>query len=119
MSRGRPTALAPLALTSDGALVLNAAEFQDDTKPETVLRVALATGLKVFIGILVPNGHRAWLARAIDDASADVAGRIGGALIAGQEFASASVPSSAAGARGGRGPRSAQAAHPRGRRPGP
>ena len=81
VKRDRPTALAPLALTSDGALVFNAAEFQDDTSPETLLRVAMATGLELFIGIIVPSGHRPRLDKDIDDAAAELASRVGSMLV--------------------------------------
>jgi len=80
VNRGRRLSLAPLAMTSDGALVVNAAQFQDDTSLETLLRVATATGLEIFIGVVLPDDHRARLVKDIDDAAAELASRAGGKL---------------------------------------
>jgi hypothetical protein len=107
--------MAPMAVASDGSLLISVAEFQADTSIATLVRVAAATGLPIFVGVVVPHRFRARLAKDIDDAAADIAGRIGGTLTSGR--ASPSGPSSAAQAPGrpDRGVRLAP--HPRGRRP--
>jgi hypothetical protein len=79
--RAKTVSLAPLAFTSGGDWVINAAEYSNDVRPETLLRVAVATGLPVFIGVIVPVALRARLAKDVDDAAADIAGRLGAKLI--------------------------------------
>jgi len=107
--------MAPMALASDGSLLLNIAEFQDETSPDALLRAAQATGLVVFVGVIVPANRRKTLLHYLDDAVAEVAGRIGAKLTA--ESASASSPSSGAPGPAHQDPRGRRAPHPRGRRP--
>jgi len=69
--------LAPMALASDGSLLLNIAEFQDDLSIVGLARTADASGLVVFVGVAVPPGLRARLLSDIGDAASDIAGRLG------------------------------------------
>jgi len=69
--------LAAMALASDGSLLLNIAEFQDDLSIVGLARTADASGLVVFVGVAVPPGLRARLLSDIGDAASDIAGRLG------------------------------------------
>jgi hypothetical protein len=69
--------LAPMALASDGSVLLNIAEFQDDLSIVGLARTADASGLTVFVGVAVPPGLRARLLGDIGDAASDIAGRLG------------------------------------------
>lgn len=109
--------MAPMAVTSAGDVLLNMAEFQDDLSPSALVRNAKAIGFALFVGVVVPERLRRRLARDIDDAAADITGRLGGMVSAGPDRESVSAPSSGAQAPGRRGPGGRQAPRPRGRRP--
>ena len=57
--------LAAMALASDGSVLLNTAEFQDDLSIVGLARTADASGLTVFVGVAVPPGLRARLLRCV------------------------------------------------------
>lgn len=67
---------APLAVASDGAILVNAAEFALVTSFDDVVKNAKASGLPVFVGVVVAARNN--VMKAIEDAAADVAGRVGG-----------------------------------------
>jgi hypothetical protein len=73
--------MAPVALTSAGEIVMNAAEFQNDTSPLGLLRYAENSGLVVFVGVVVPADHVKTIMRDVDDAAADITGRCGPMLV--------------------------------------
>ena len=72
--------LAPLALTSTGELLINAAEFSLLTSFERALRAAKKSGLPIFVGLVLPARESTEAMKAIDDAAADVAGNVGGRI---------------------------------------
>ena len=73
--------LAPMGFTSGGEVLINAAELQDNARPEALARYAASTGFAIFIGLVVPPEHRHTMARDVQDASADLAGRLGDRLV--------------------------------------
>lgn len=106
---------APMALASDGALILNAAEFTVEGSITAIVGIAGKVGLPIFIGVVLPVRLRKRLLRDIDNAAADLGGRWGGQLT--RVHGSAFDPSSEARALRSRGRRAPQARHPRGPRP--
>jgi hypothetical protein len=70
-----------MALTSAGDLLVNMAEFQNETIPEALLHAAKAAGLIVFVGMVVPEGFERRLLRDVGDAARDIAGRLGPAVV--------------------------------------
>ena len=109
---------APIAFASDGTMLVNATHLgRGERNIDDVVGYAKATGLPVFVGVAVPARLRKRFVREIDDASADVVGRLGPKLTASGERASASSRSAGAPRRGRRGPRAGQALHQQGRRP--
>jgi len=75
--RSKRVCLAPLAVASDGSLLINMAEFQDDVRVEALVSSAKATGLVVFVAVVVPDGFREQVRRDLADAATDMAGRLG------------------------------------------
>ena len=73
--------VAPMGFTSGGEVVINAAELQDEVRPEALARYAASTGLTVFIGLVVPPEHERAMAKDVQDAAADLAGRLGDRLV--------------------------------------
>jgi hypothetical protein len=73
--------VAPIAVTSSGEVVINAAKLQDEVRPEAVARYAASTGLTVFIGLVVPPEHERAMAKDVRDAAAALAGRVGERLV--------------------------------------
>jgi hypothetical protein len=78
MSR-RPTKVntAPMAVASDGSLIVNAYQLAVGDDLAAVTEVARKSGLLVFVGVVVPERLRRDLMRDLDDAMADVVGRPG------------------------------------------
>jgi hypothetical protein len=72
---------APMAIASDGAVLVNAVEFVNDLTPEALVRFAKGTGATVFVGIVVPRGLGDRLQRDLRDAAADIVGRLGPLLV--------------------------------------
>jgi hypothetical protein len=103
-----------MALTSAGDILINAVEFVNQTSVDAVVKYAKGSGLEVFIGVLVPPKLRKQFTRDIDDAAADVAGRIGGKLTA-SVAASASVREAVGEDSARRGPHGGHRRHPRSR----
>jgi hypothetical protein len=69
--------LAAMALASDGTVLLNVAEFQDDLSISGLARAADSSGLRVFVGVAVPPRLRPRLLVDLSDAASDIAGRLG------------------------------------------
>ena len=107
----------PLALASDGSLLVNALQLGADDDLDAVVRLARESGLPVFVGVVVPARLRGRLAGEIDDGLADVVGRVGPLLTPSVWGESASVPSSADPVPGRPGRRDDRAPRPRGRKP--
>ncbi len=104
---------APMAVASDGSILVNAAQLvvADDLD---AVRAALATRLPVFGGVAVPPELRARFVREADDGLADVVGRLGPRLSDAGSPSSASR-SSAGSDRGRRGSRAGRHQTRRGR----
>ena len=75
--------MAPMAVASDGALLVNAHALTNKDGLAAAIEIAKKSGLGVFVGVVVPQQMRARLLKNIDDALADVVGRLGSALIRG------------------------------------
>ena len=79
MSRpSKKVSMAPLAVTSDGSLIINLTQFQNDASLEALVARAKEIGLPVFVGIVVPSAVQGASVGIVDDAAAEVAGRLGG-----------------------------------------
>jgi hypothetical protein len=102
---------APMALASDGKLLVNVTHLKDGDILEAA-RELLDAGHTLFVGIAVPARHRKRLARDVDDAAADMVGRLGALISARASFRSSAPPASVS-----RGRPASRVARPRGRRP--
>lgn len=69
---------APLALSSDGAILLNVAMFDAPKTPERLFQLAISERGPIFIGIVVGTDELAQLRDDIDDAALQAAFRIVG-----------------------------------------
>lgn len=67
----------PIAITSGGQLLLNTMHLDGMADPVAAIRRLLDDGHRVFVGIAVPKQLRREVLRDIDDAAADVVGRLG------------------------------------------
>jgi len=82
MSRRPPrVSTAPMAVASDGGVLVNAAQLTTSDSLAAIVKVAERTGLGVFVGILVPARLQRGVLRDVDDALADVVGRLGPKLV--------------------------------------
>jgi hypothetical protein len=70
-----------MAVASDGSLIVNAGHLSVKDDLAAVVEVAEKTGLPVFVGVAVPVRLRRAVLRDIDDALADVVGRLGPRLL--------------------------------------
>jgi hypothetical protein len=70
----------PIALTSGGAVIINITHLEDTTDVAAVIARLIGEGHRLFIGIAVPGALRRELRKGIDDAGADIVGRLGGRL---------------------------------------
>jgi hypothetical protein len=68
---------APMAVTSDGSVLVNVMQLDVGCDPTEAVRVLLKLHHEVFVGVVVRKGHRRTLMRDVDDALADVVGRLG------------------------------------------
>jgi hypothetical protein len=107
---------APMAVTSDGAILINAAYVLDLDDPVAIIE-KLGPGAKLYIGVVVPQGQVREILARLEDAAAEIAGVIGAKLTAGFERTSASSRSSGQRASGTPGRRAGRARRRRGRRP--
>jgi len=64
---------APLALASDGSIIINVHHVTGETNLAALIAQAAERGGTVFIGLLVEDKHRAIIAEAIDDAATEAA----------------------------------------------
>jgi hypothetical protein len=72
---------APLAAASDGTLLVNAAHLATKVSLAAAVRVARESGLPIFIGVALPPARAGEMMPEIDDALADVVGRLGPSLM--------------------------------------
>ena len=68
---------APMGITSDGRTLMNVTHLIKTTDVREALRVALAEGHEVFVGIAVPAYFAEEIRRDLDDAAAEIVGRLG------------------------------------------
>jgi hypothetical protein len=71
---------APIAVASDGTIIVNATHLDAGTDPIAAVRRLLDEGHEIFVGVVVPNNLRRELLRDVDDAAADLVGRLGAKL---------------------------------------
>jgi hypothetical protein len=117
MSRRPPrVSMAPMAVASDGALAVNAAQLTTSGSLAAIVELAERTGLDVFVGIVVPSRLRGRVLDDVDDALADVVGRLGPKITSPVVEASASGHAVARGHRGRREQREERLRPRRGRR---
>jgi hypothetical protein len=69
-----------MALASDGSILVNAAQLTTKDDLAAVVECARASGLPVFVGVIVPDRLRKEVLRDLDDAAADIVGRLGARL---------------------------------------
>jgi len=72
------TSRAPLAVTSDGTMFINAITLTTDDSLDAVIQVARAQGDQIFVGVVLGRGDVRQALRMLDDACAEVAARVGG-----------------------------------------
>lgn len=107
---------APMAVTSDGTVLVNLTHVLDGEDALTLVD-ALPKNATVFVGIAVPDRSRQKVMHTIDNATAELVAIIGGKRALG--IASASGPSSEEQASTRRGRREDRAPRRRDRRPSP
>ncbi len=71
---------APIALASDGMVLVNLRQLENGDVLEAA-RKHLDEGHQVFVGVVVPQRHRASLAKDVEDAASELACRMGGRLV--------------------------------------
>ncbi len=82
--RSRPSktvCTAPMAVASDGSVLVNAYQLATKDGLAAAIEAARRTALVVFVGVVVPAKFGGKMAKDIDDATADVAGRLGAKLV--------------------------------------
>ena len=117
MSRRRSARvnMAPMAVASDGSVIVNAGYMLDTGDPLEIIE-KLGASAELYIGIVVPPRHVPEVMRKLDDGVAEIAGMIGPTLTA-AAGGSASSPSSAGPRRGGRDRAEGRVRRRRGRQP--
>ena len=64
-----------MAVTSSGDIVVNGIHLGVDDDLDAIVAYVKATGLPVFVGVVVPKGLHRKFVRELDDMAADVVGR--------------------------------------------
>jgi hypothetical protein len=72
-----------MAITSDGAILVNAHALTNTDSLDAAIEIVKKSGLVVFVGVVVPQRMHRRLLKDIDNATADVVGRIGPHLVKG------------------------------------
>lgn len=70
--------LAPMAITSDGDVLLNAATIAGATDLEAVVRAAKNDGLAVFVGVILSPRETEFVLSRLDNAADEAAARLVG-----------------------------------------
>ncbi len=73
-----------MAVASDGTILVNAAQLTMSGTLASVVEVARESGLEMFVGVVVPERLLPRVLRDVDDAAADIVGRLGPALVQGR-----------------------------------
>jgi predicted lactoylglutathione lyase len=74
---------APMGITSNGAVLLNVG-FVKDGNVDQLVKFIREIGGRVFVGLVVEGKYRDTLVRDIDDASFDMALRLGADVVKGK-----------------------------------
>jgi len=84
MSRpSKRVSIGPMGVASDGGIIVNAHALTNKDGLDAVVEIATKSGLGLFVGVVVPPRVHRRLLRDIDDATADVVGRLGPRLVKG------------------------------------
>lgn len=67
---------APLAIVSDGGLVVNATHMFEGEDEHEMLEAALAAGRKVFVGVLLHSDEVTAVVDELEDAVVDIIARV-------------------------------------------
>jgi len=70
-----------MAVTSAGELLVNAHELATTDDLEAAFEVARASGLPMFVGVVVPRKLMRTVLRDVDNSAADIVGRLGVELL--------------------------------------
>jgi hypothetical protein len=70
-----------MAVTSAGELLVNAQQLGVTNDLDAVVEVAKASGLPMFVGVVVPRKLMRTVLRDVDNATADIVGRLGVELV--------------------------------------
>ena len=79
--RRSKVSMAPLAITSAGEIVVNAYQLAMKDELHAAIEVAKLTRLPVFVGVVLPARLHPKILRDVDDAAADIVGRLGPKLL--------------------------------------
>jgi hypothetical protein len=71
--------MAPMAVASDGTVLLNVAASADPTDPKKLVERAVADGGKVFVGVVLGRKDVRFALKSIDNSTAEIASWIWGA----------------------------------------
>ncbi len=71
------TSRAPLAVASDGTVLMNAITLTVDDDLDAVIQAAKALGGTVFVGVELGKGEVNQALRMLDDMAAEIAARVG------------------------------------------
>lgn len=75
-ARGPRCCTVPLVVALDGTTIVNAIGLSEMDDPEALLAEARATGLPVFVGVVVPPALAHGTHKDLDDALAEAAARL-------------------------------------------
>jgi NAD/NADP transhydrogenase alpha subunit len=70
-----------MAVTSAGEVLVNAYQLGREDHLEAVVEAARATGLAMFVGVVIPERMRPAVMHDLDDATAAISGRLGPVLL--------------------------------------
>lgn len=70
-----------MAVTSAGEIVVNANQLGTQADLDAIVEYARASGMPVFMGVVVPPRLRKQVLDDMDDAAADIVGRLGPRLL--------------------------------------
>lgn len=71
------TSRAPLAIASDGTVIVNAVTLTTNDSLDAVIEAAKAAGGTVFVGVAMSPGEVNQALHQLDDAAAEIAARVG------------------------------------------
>ena len=84
MSRTKPRfSRAPFAIATDGSVLVNVAQLVVEDDVEAIIEEARKHKGPIFVGVPLSRDEVKTALRALDDAAAEIAARVGGARIKG------------------------------------